>query len=234
MTDRTGQVALVTGGSQGVGRATVAALARRGLHVAAIAAAAGPEAGEILPVAADVASEAAVQAAVAETLDRFGRLDVVINCAGVSMNARRRLEDTSTDEWRRLVDTNLTGVYLVCRTVLPHLKDRGGYLINVLGGGAADFTVGAGSSLYTATKFAVRALSEALVAEFRNSAVRTSWVSPGQTDTSIWDHKLAPPSAEARSLMLRPEDVADVFLWLLDRPSHLHVPSIRLTPWTGI
>lgn len=241
--DRIGQVALVTGGSQGIGRATVVELAGRGMRVAALARDAArlrqslttlPDdvRGRVLPVSGDVRDEESVRAAVAEAATHFGRIDVLVNSAGVSMNARRRLEDTTTEEWQHLLETNLTGTYLMCRESLPHLKAQGGYVLNVLSTGA--FRAQAGTSLYAATKFGARALTEALVEEFRDAQVRASSVSPGPVDTTIWNHKLEPPSEQDRARMLRPEDIAEIFVWLLDRPAHLHIPDITVTPWTGI
>jgi NAD(P)-dependent dehydrogenase (short-subunit alcohol dehydrogenase family) len=237
------RVAIVTGGSQGIGFATVGVLAARRMSVAAVArdrkrldAALNTLDTDVrervVGIAADVSRDRDVAAAVAEVMGRFGRIDVLVNCAGVSMNARRRLVDTTTDEWHRLIDTNLTGTYLMCRSVLPHLQAAGGgYILNVLS--TAAFTSTEGSSLYAASKFGARALTEALVAEYRNSGIRITSVSPGPVNTTIWDHKLEPPSREERARMLQPSDIAEIFAWLLDRPSRLHIPDITVVPWTG-
>ena len=237
------RVAIVTGGSQGIGFATVGVLAARRMSVVAVA-----RDGKrldaalntldthlrdrVVGIAADVSRDQDVAAAVAEVMARFGRIDVLVNCAGVSMNARRRLVDTTTEEWNRLIDTNLTGTYLMCRSVLPHLQAAGrGYILNVLS--TAAFRSTEGASLYAASKFGARALTEALVAEYRNSGIRITSVSPGPVNTTIWDHKLEPPSREERALMLQPSDIAEIFAWLLDRPSRLHIPDITVVPWTG-
>ena len=237
------RVAIVTGGSQGIGFATVGVLAARGMRVAAVArdrkrldaALNSLDAhlrDRVVGVPADVSRDQEVAAAVAEVMARFGRIDVLVNCAGVSMNARRRLVDTTTEEWNRLINANLTGTYLMCRSVLPHLQAAGGgYILNVLS--TAAFRSTPGASLYAASKFGVRALTEALVEEYRNSGIRITSVSPGPVDTTIWDHKLTLPSPEERALMLRPSDIAEIFAWLLDRPSRLHIPDITVTPWTG-
>lgn len=236
-------VAIVTGGSQGIGFATVGVLAARGMSVVAVArdrkrldAALNtldpPRRDRVVGVTADVSRDRDVAAAVAEVMERFGRIDVLVNCAGVSMNARRRLVDTTTEEWDRLINTNLTGTYLMCRSVLPHLQAAGcGYILNVLSTAAFRGTTGA--SLYAASKFGARALTEALVAEYRNSGIRITSVSPGPVNTTIWDHKLEPPSQEERARMLQPSDIAEIVAWLLDRPSRLHIPDITVTPWTG-
>lgn len=236
------KVAIVTGGSQGIGLATVAALANRGMNVVSIARHRGrldasiashslSLPGNILGISADVSQADDVATAVAEVMERFGRIDVLVNCAGVSMSARRALSETSPDEWNRQINTNLTGTYLMCRQVLPHLRDRESYILNVLS--TAAFSSPVGMSLYAASKFGARALTEALIEEYRDSPVRISSVSPGPVNTTIWEHKDTPPSLEERQLMLEPSDIAEIFLWLLDRPARLHIPNVTVTPWTA-
>ena len=237
------RVALVTGGSLGIGRAAVAALAERGYAVAALArdrarleAAISTldEAAQrrIMVVPADVTREADVVAAVAAVIERFGRLDVLINSAGGSMSARTRLADSTSAEWHRLIDLNLTGTYLMCRTALPHLaKSADAYILNVQS--TAAYAAQAGVSLYAASKYGVRALTEALIEEYRNSTIRITSVSPGPVDTNIWSHKVEPPSDETRAKMMRPADIADIFMWLIERPRRLHIPNITVTPWTS-
>lgn len=244
MNDRTGQVAIVTGASLGVGHATMAAFAARGINVvaaardlprleAAIATLDPCIRHHVTPVTCDVREETDVRAVVDTAIDRYGRLDIVVNSAGVSMSARTRLADSSSDEWHKIIDTNLTGTYLMCRESLRHLEGApDGYILNVQSTGA--YRASPGVSLYAASKFGVRALSEALIEEYRNSNIRVTSVSPGPIDTNIWSHKLEPPSAERRALMLRPSDIADIFMFLLDRPRHMHIPDITVTPWTGI
>lgn len=244
MNDRTGQVAIVTGASLGVGLATVSALATLGLNIVAAArdlprleaALAGLDPAarhRVVGVAADVRKEGDVKSVVERAIERFGRLDVVVNSAGVSMSARTRLADSASDEWHKIIDTNLTGTYLMCREALRHLEAApDGYILNVQSTGA--YRASPGVSLYAASKFGVRALSEALIEEYRNSNVRVTSVSPGPIDTNIWSHKLEPPSAERRALMLRPSDIADIFVFLLQRPRRMHIPDITVTPWTGI
>lgn len=240
-TEPSTRVAIVTGGSQGIGLATVGVLAASGMSVAAVArdrkrldaalTALDPRLRDrAVGVPADVSRDQDVAAAVAGVMERFGRIDVLVNCAGVSMNARRRLADTTSEEWNRLISTNLTGTYLMCRAVLPHLQAAGrGYILNVLS--TAAFRSDAGVSLYAASKFGTRALTEALIEEYRNSGIRITSVSPGPVNTTIWDHKLEPPSREERARMLEPSDIAEIFAWLLDRPSRLHIPNITVVPW---
>lgn len=232
------RVAIVTGGSQGIGLATASALAARGMRVAVIArdrqrlgeVAASIGTDGVIGIPADVRNEADVSAAVAQVVERFGRVDVLVNSAGVSMSARRRLEDTTSEEWRRIIETNLTGTYLMCREALPHLrKSPCAHILNVQS--TAAFRSNPGVSLYAASKFGVRALTEALIEECRGSNVRVTSVSPGPVNTAIWSHKLEPPSEEERARMLLPADIAEIFLWLLERPARLHIPDITVTPW---
>ena len=240
MNDRHDQVAIVTGGSQGIGLAAAMALAERGMTVIAAARdgqrlqrAIAEMPGRVVGIAADVSKEADVTALIRQTVDRFGRIDVLVNSAGVSMSAKTRLIDTNSAEWHRIIDINLTGTYLMCRESLPHLeKSPDAYILNVQSTGA--YAASPGVSLYAASKFGVRALSEALIEEYRNTGIRLTSVSPGPVDTTIWTHKIEPPSDERRALMLRPADISDIFLWLLDRPRHMHIPNITVTPWTGI
>ncbi len=238
------RVALVTGGSLGIGHAAVVALAGRGYSVAALArdkgrldaavAALDPAFRDrVVGIAADVTQEADIERAVADVIQRFGQLDVVINSAGTSMTARPRFVETTSAEWHRLIDINLTGTYLVCRIALPHVeKSPDGYILNVQS--TASYAAKPGVTLYAASKYGVRALTEGLIEEYRNSNVRITSVSPGPVDTNIWSHKVAPPSDEERRLMMRPSDIADIFVWLLERPRRLHIPNITVTPWTGI
>jgi NADP-dependent 3-hydroxy acid dehydrogenase YdfG len=244
MNNRTGQVAIVTGASLGVGLATISALAARGMNVVAAArdqsrldAAIGGLDHEtrhhVYGVSADVQQEDDVKAIVEKSLDRFGRIDVLVNSAGVSMSARTRLADSTSEEWHKIINTNLTGTYLMCRETLRHLENSpDGYIFNVQSTGA--YRASPGVSLYAASKFGVRALSEALIEEYRNSNIRLTSVSPGPIDTNIWSHKDEPPTSEKRALMLRPSDIADIFCFLLERPRHMHIPDITVTPWTGI
>ncbi len=237
------RVAIVTGGSLGIGLATAAALARRGMTVVAAARDAArlkqavvqvaAERGLITDIPADVSRGSDVDRLVGETVGRFGRLDVLVNCAGVSMAAPTPLDQSDPAEWHRIVETNLTGTYLMCRAALPHLmKSPDAWILNVQSTGA--WRASPGVSLYAASKFGVRALTEALIEEHRNSNIRVSSVSPGPVDTNIWSHKLEPPTAERRALMLRAADIADIFVWLIERPRRVHIPDIVVTPWTGI
>lgn len=232
------KVAIVTGGSEGIGLACARALLGQGWSVALVsrsrakldAAMAGLGApGRVLGLAADVAREDEVDAAVRQAVAHFGRLDALVNSAGVSMRANRRLSDSDPAEWRRIIETNLTGTYLMCRACLPHLeKAAQADVVNVQSTAsyAAKGTVGP----YAASKFGVRALTESLIDEYQQTAVRITAVSPGPVDTTIWGHKTTPPDAATRATMIRPDDIAAIVLFLIGQPRAIHIPNITVTP----
>jgi NADP-dependent 3-hydroxy acid dehydrogenase YdfG len=237
MTDEP-KVALVTGGSQGIGLATVAAFAAHGIQVAAMARDAArldaavatlPHHDRVATFAGDVRDEVSVARTVRAVAERFGRIDILVNSAGVSASAKRKLAETTPPEWHRIIDTNLTGTYLMCREVLPWLaKSSDAYLLNVQSTGS--YRANPGVSLYAASKFGVRALTEAMIAEYSGPNLRITSVSPGAVATSIWTHKLEPPSEAERSRMLRPADIADIFVWLIERPRYMHIDNITVRP----
>ncbi len=236
----TDRVVLVTGGSLGIGQATVAAFAARGYRVVAMARDAERLAASVAQldhplracvsaIPGDVREEVDVAAAVGGTIERHGRLDVLVNSAGVSMRASRRLVQSDVAEWRRIIDINLTGTYLMCRAALPHLEaSPDAAVVNIQS--TAAYAAKAGVGVYAASKFGVRALTETLIDEYRGTGIRVSSVSPGPVDTNIWSHKIEPPDAVRRSTMIRAADIADIVVWLIERPASLHIPDITVTP----
>lgn len=237
--DLRGSVVLVTGGSSGIGLATAAALARGGAQAVivgrdearlqqAVCGLPGEARTNIHPQSLDVRDEVAVSTVVAEVLRRFGTIGGLVNAAG-TVRTRQPVPDTSTHDWRLIWETNVTGTYLMCRAVVPAMVRAGtGEIVNV--GSRSSYRSQAGNSLYAASKYGVRALTEALAEENQRTGVRVASVNPGPTDTNIWDYKIAPPSAEERSLMLRPEEVAGVVVWLLTLPPGIQVRSVIVSP----
>jgi NADP-dependent 3-hydroxy acid dehydrogenase YdfG len=232
------RLAVVTGGSQGIGRAVASLLLGRGWRVVLLArdaarlaaAAEGFAAGDRADtLAADVAQAAQVEDAVARIMARHGRMDALVNSAGVSMRANRRLAESDPAEWQRIIETNLTGTYLMCRACLPHLE-RAPHADVVNIQSTASYAAKGGVGLYAASKYGVRALTESLIEEYHGSTVRITAVSPGPVDTTIWDRKLAPPDAATRAGMIRAQDIAEIVAWLIERPATIHIPNITVTP----
>ncbi len=222
-----GQVAVVTGGSSGMGADAAAGLAAEGMTVFSLSRTAGP--GLARPIRCDVRSRAEVDAAVAQVLKAAGRIDAVVNAAGVSMPELRTTDAVDEELWLRIVETNLHGTFHVCRAVLPAMKAAGaGYIINIQSTGS--FRALPGNGPYAVSKYGVRAVTETLAAELKGSGVRVTAVSPGPVDTAIWTHKIKPPSEEDRTRMLRPSDITEIVLFLLRLPDRVLIDNITVTP----
>src|SRR5215203_5963822 len=199
--DLNGTVALVTGASSGIGQATAVALAARGASVALAArrtelldelpARIGEGGGKTVTITADVTDEAQARQAVERTVDELGRLDTVVNNAGVMLLGP--ILDAPVEEWERMVHVNLLGVIYVAKAALPHLLGaaegdprRVADLVNV--SSVAGRVARLGSGVYNATKHGVGAFSESLRQEVAGKHVRVSLVEPGAVDTELASH----------------------------------------------
>ena len=204
MTDEfDGLVAAVTGGSSGIGAATADVLADRGAKVAVLDV--SPPAGQVehLFLRADVTDDDSVRAAIAGIVDQFGRLDILINNAGIG--AKGTVEENDDEEWHRVFDVNVVGMVRACRAALPQLRQSASAAIVNTCSIAA--TAGLPQrALYSATKGAVLALTRAMAADLVREGVRVNCVNPGTADTP-WVGRLldsAPdPAAERVALEAR-------------------------------
>ena len=224
-----GQLAVVTGGSKGIGAAIASALVADGATVIRAGRSLAPEAppGEA-HVIVDLAADEGLGELVA-AVERRGVPDLVVSSAGGF--ALGRFEDLGVDTLDQLYRLNLRAPYELARRLLPRMRQRG-HGRHVLIGSIADHEAFPGNAAYAATKFGARGLHEVLRAEFRGSGVLCTLVSPGPVDTPLWDpidpdHRSDLPS---RREMLRPEDVAAAVRWVAERPRHVDVEWIRLGP----
>jgi NAD(P)-dependent dehydrogenase (short-subunit alcohol dehydrogenase family) len=227
-----GKIALVTGGSRGIGRATAAALLARGAKVAITArtpasldeARAALGGGEhLLAVQADVSKEDDVVRLVGDVVRRFGGLDILVNNAAVGRLAN--VEAMSTDDWRAMIETNLTGVFYCCRAAIPHLQSRGaGWIINI--SSLASQNPFAGGACYSATKAGLDAYSHALMQEVRQQNIRVAVVAPGSVNTGFINRG----SEGEASWKLAAEDVAQVVVDLLAHPPRSLPSRVELRP----
>src|SRR5215468_6519212 len=186
-------VAIITGASSGIGRAAALALAEKGLRLSLLARsetalsevaeeAGGRGASDAGYFICDVRDEAAVDRAVAAALDRFGRVDVLINGAGLSLNGE--VDGYPLENWRTVIDTNLTGTFLTCRAVAPAMKRRGGGQIINISSGAGRNGIKE-MSAYCASKFGVIGFTESFALEVRNQNIRVSVLLPGSVATDF-------------------------------------------------
>jgi NAD(P)-dependent dehydrogenase (short-subunit alcohol dehydrogenase family) len=214
-----GKVAIVTGGSRGIGRAIAAALLDQGAQVAltgrsaeSLAQAEAELQGghRLLAVTADVASEADVHRLVRDVTARFGGLDILVNNAGVGRLGD--VADQSTHDWREMIETNLTGVFFCSRAAIPHLKQRGGgWIVNI--SSLASQNPFPGGACYSATKAGLNAFSHALMQEVRHLGIRVTVVAPGSVNTNFIPRERA--DEDAGSWKLAPEDVAQTVVDLI-------------------
>jgi len=230
-----GKVAIVTGGSRGIGLAIAAAFLREGIHVAItgvnrdhlqkaeaelLRSASGG--ARVLTFAADVRDHLAVQAFVDETVRRQGGLDILVNNAGVGWFGN--VDTQGHDEWRRVMDTNVTGVFNCCKASIPHLRLRGGgWIINI--SSLAGSNAFAGGASYCASKAALDAFSEALLQEVRHDGIRVSYVKPGSVNTDFMGH--ADPQNDWK---LQPADVAQVVVDLVSHDSRSLPSRVEIRP----
>ena len=230
MTTLAGRLALVTGASRGIGAAVAGALAAAGARVVRVARSfPGGRDDRYLDLPCDLSVESQVDGLARRVLGAEGVPAIVVSNAGGFL--LQPLEHTTAADFDAQIAINLRGSFLLARAFLPAMRDAGGgAFISV--GSMADHTGFPDNAAYAASKYGLRGLHETLAAEYRGTGVRPTLISPGATDTTIWD-PFAPerrPGFPSRAAMLRPEDVAETILFVATRPDHVHVDWIRLQP----
>lgn len=244
-----GTVALVTGASSGIGEATAIALAAEGAAVALVArrrdrldgvagriTAAG---GRALVLETDIVDEAQARSAVDQTVAKLGRLDTLVNNAGVMLLGRAEGADTS--QWRRMLDLNVAALMNLSHASLPHLlsaaagEPRGvADLVNV--SSTAGRVARVGSGAYNASKWAVNAFSEALRQEVTQRHVRVGLVEPGAVDTELASHNTDPEVVASMQKRfgaierMNADDIAEVITFMVTRPRRVALNEILVRP----
>jgi NAD(P)-dependent dehydrogenase (short-subunit alcohol dehydrogenase family) len=232
------KTAVVTGAGSGVGRAIALRFASEGWRVALVgrrieplaetAAAARADDGRVALFSCDVSVSDSVAAMGAEVLARFGEIDVLVNAAGINVT-HRSFHALSLDDWHAVLATNLHGAYYCVRAFLPAMRTRKtGTIINInsdVGKVARDLA----GPAYVASKFGLMGLTQQINAEERSHGVRACSICPRDVNTPLLDKRPQPPSAEARSRMLQPEDLADCAWLVATLPSRAVVDEISLS-----
>ena len=232
------KVAIITGASRGIGRATALAFARADAQVVlasrtqhdleTVANLIHIEGGEALVVPTDVTQAEAVETLVNRTLETYGQIDILVNNAGTG--AFETVADSDPEVWTQVIASNLKSTYLCSKYVLPFMLVRqSGQIINVLSI-AAKVTFKA-SSAYCAAKAGALAFTKVLAEEVRSENIRVTAVSPGSVDTPFWANIEGHPDL---NLMLKPEHVADTILFVATQPTGMVTDEIIVTPPLGI
>jgi 3-oxoacyl-[acyl-carrier protein] reductase len=230
-------VGIVTGGSKGIGLAIARAFLERGMQVTISARSAAdleqaarqlggpstaPGAGGVLAVVADVRKPPDAQRVVDETVKRFGGVDVLVNNAGIGKFAK--IAEMTPDDWQRILDTNLSGVFYCCRAAIPAMKARGaGFIINISSLAGKNSFVGGGA--YCASKAGLNSFSETLMQELRHDNIRVSYVMPGSVATGFGDMP-----AGGEDWKLTPDDVAKVVVDLISHDLRSLPSRVELRP----
>jgi NAD(P)-dependent dehydrogenase (short-subunit alcohol dehydrogenase family) len=226
----TGRVALVTGASRGIGAATCELLDSAGAQVLRVARTLAPDdrhGYHDLPY--DLSQPHQVEALAQRVLRDNGPPDIVVHSAGGFL--LRPLEETSAEDFDSQTAINLRAAFCLARSFLPPMRSAGaGQFIAI--GSVADHVGFPENAAYAASKYGLRGLLETLLAEYRGTGVRLTLISPGPTDTGLWD-PFDPDNREgfpSRSEMLRPYDVAEAVLFVATRPPHVIIDWLRLGP----
>lgn len=236
-----GKVVVITGASSGLGEAAARHLSQCGAHVVlgarrqerieALARELGASGAQALAQVTDVTQHEQVRALVDLAVERFGRIDVMVNNAGLMPHSP--LERLKIDEWDRMIDVNVKGVLYGIAAALPHMQNRkSGHIVNVAS--VAGHKVRAGSTVYSATKHAVRVISEGLRQEVKPYNIRTTILSPGAVATelpdSITEEDVAQSVREMYKMAIPADAFARALLYALEQPEDVDVNEIVFRP----
>ena len=238
-----GKVALVTGASSGIGAATAVALAAAGATVAISArrkdrldelvariAAAG---GKALALPGDMAVEADAIAAVEDTARWLGRIDILINSAGIMQAGG--IEGADLDEYRKVIDINLLATVYTCKAAIPHMLAHGvGDIINI--SSLAGRKGGPETNAYSASKHAVNAMTNGMRQELGDRNIRVSFLMPGATETEVasgisnpaWRDAIAKHVSKEGAV--KASEIADTLVFMLSMPRHVNISEISVRP----
>jgi NADP-dependent 3-hydroxy acid dehydrogenase YdfG len=230
---------VVTGGGSGIGAAIALAFAADGANVIIAGRnadklneiVAKTEGNRITAMACDVSKRDQATKLIGDATAKFGKVDILVNAAGVNM-AKRLMADIDTADWDRLMDINATGTFNTIHAVLPQMRQRkDGVIINV--NSTSGVRAGMlGGVAYNASKFAVTALTHSVAQEVKDEGIRLTNLCPGEVDTPILKNRPTPVTDEHRSRILQPEDIAAVALTIANLPPRANVVEVVVKPTT--
>ncbi len=231
--DLSGKIAIVTGGTKGIGRAIAESLLRAGSRDyicarerAEIEAAVQElsQIGEAFGKVCDMRSEDQVRNMLASCDERLGSVDILVNNAGVGIMGKM-VEEITGDEFRQTVETNLFGVFYACHHAIPLMKKRGGgYIINI--SSLAGQNAHPGMAAYNASKYGLNGFTEAMMQEVRHDGIKVSYICPGSVNTYFGGDT---PTDE-KAWQLQPDDIAQVVMNLLEMDPRALPSKVELRP----
>ena len=225
------KIALITGGSKGIGFGIAKAMLQNGMKVAitsrsqksadeAAAELGNPD--QVIGIESDVRNYESQQKAVDQVIQKWGALDILIANAGVGHFAD--IEDLSIDQWNEVIDINLTGVFFSTKAALPYLKKSKGYLITIASLAGTNFF--AKGAAYNASKFGLVGFTQAVMLDVRHDGVKVSTIMPGSVSTYF--NNRVPTEAEAWKI--QPEDVGQIVIDLLKMPARTLPSKVEVRP----
>jgi clavulanate-9-aldehyde reducatase len=243
MAELSGKAVAISGASSGIGEATALALARAGASVALgarrkdriddLAARIEDEGGTAVAIEVDVSDESQARAFVGGAHERFGRLDSLVNNAGVMLLGP--VEQSDPEDWRTMINVNLLGLLYCTSAALPIMREQGaGDIVNI--SSVAGRFARAGNAVYAATKFGVGAFSEGLRNEVTEGGIRVTLIEPGFVDTELQSHNTGQVLEAIEGLreeigdVLRAQDVANGILYTLSQPPHVSINELLIRP----
>ena len=239
MRDLTGKTAWITGAGTGIGEAAALALAAAGMAVvlsgrreaplAEVASAIAARGGQARIAVLDVADADAVDAAAADISKREGRVDVLVNSAGLNV-VRRNWKHLSRADWDQVIRVDLDGAFYCCHAVLPMMRARQDGLIVNISSWAGRHVGALTGPAYSAAKFGMNAFTESLNIEECVHGVRATAVCPGEVATPILDKRPVPVSAADRARMVQAEDCGELVLFLARMPAHVCINDVTISP----
>ena len=234
-----GKIAWITGAGTGIGLAGAQALAQAGASVvmsgrrsdvlegeaAAIRNAGGKATVEPL----DVSDPAAVQRVTKAVLARHGRIDILVNSAGLN-NPQRFWRDQTVESWDQVIRINLDGTFYCTKAVIPSMRtQKDGVVINI-SSWAGKYTSAMVGAAYNGSKAAVVSLTETINMEECANGIRACAICPAEVATPILDRRPVPPSAEERAKMLQPADLGEAIRWVAEQPPHVCINELIISP----
>jgi 3-oxoacyl-[acyl-carrier protein] reductase len=232
--DLNGKVAIVTGGSKGIGRGIAEALVRKGINVVISARKRNEidkavqelntlREGSTTGIVADVCNYAQVQALFERAVSLFGGVDILVNNAGIGVFGL--VEEMAVEDFRAVIETNVFGVFHCCRLAIPLMRARGGgYIINI--SSLAGVNAHPKMAAYNASKFGLNGFSEALMQEVRHDGIKVSYIMPGSVNTEFGGDS---PSDE-KAWQLTPADIAKVVIDLLQHDERSLPSRVEIRP----